>query len=97
MTESLPRCKGCKKLPTKSARSKWCLGCYTKRRRKQLKANNVVWKARVKKGKAGHWVRYNGKPTSWAQQHKTAAIKQVRKYKVAGPLAMKVLEKLAAT
>lgn len=89
------KCKGCKTKATKSSRSLWCFPCYKKRRKKQLKANNVVWRARVKKGTAGHHVRYRRHATEWAKQHKTAAIAQAKKYKVLGQKeeAIKIVEK----
>lgn len=87
------KCKGCKKAPTKSPRSKWCRACYKVRRMKQLKANNVVWRDRVAKGKAGHHVKYRNRPTVWAAEHKGAAVSQAKKYKVGGEEAIKVIEK----
>lgn len=89
-----PHCqkKGCKN-PPKSKRSKWCRPCYKERRKLQLKKNNVVWRDRVAKGKAGHHVVYRNKPTEWAVAHKNDAVKQAKKYEVGGEQALKVLEK----
>ncbi len=94
-----PKCRGCKKGAVKSSRSKWCSPCYKKRRRKQLKANNVVWRARVRKGTAGHHVRYRRDPTEWAAANKEKAIKQAKKYKLEAHAteAIAILEKVGAS
>jgi hypothetical protein len=67
---------GCKTKVT--ARAKWCATHKKEIRKAQLKANNEVWRKRVKDGIAGHHVVYKNRPTIWAAQNKQHATKFVQ-------------------
>lgn len=62
-------------------RGRWCRACKKAVRKEQLRLNNIVWKARVKKGTAGHHVAYKGKATGWAVEKTDLATKKVKKGK----------------
>lgn len=58
--------KGCtKKTPIR--RAKWCGAHKVEVRREQLAKNNAAWMKRRAEGKAGHRLKYKGKPTKWAK------------------------------
>jgi hypothetical protein len=86
-------CSTCKKAAPKSARSKFCRPCYKDRRKKQLADNNVVWRKRVASGKAGHHLRYRNRPTEWAKEHKSQALKAAKKLKFGTEEVVKIIEK----
>lgn len=72
------RFRGCSK-KTINKRAKWCVGHKKAIRKAQLKANNKVWNARVKKGTAGHHVVYDGGATVWTLSHVEKARQAVKK------------------
>lgn len=63
--------KGCKAKP--HGRAKFCSPHKKQIRKDQLKANNKVWRARVKKGEAGHHVVYDGRATKFSTKDTQAA------------------------
>lgn len=70
------RFRGCSK-PALGLR--WCKNHKKFVRKMQLKANNVVWRKRVRAGKADHHVVYRKHATFWTIAHKDAALKKVKK------------------
>lgn len=82
--------RGCSK-PARTSRSFWCAEHYKIRRKKQLADNNVTWRDRVKKGKAGHHLTKFGRPTTWAVEHKSQALKLAKERGTVDP---EKLEKL---
>lgn len=69
------RLVGCK---TKTAGVKWCATHKKQIRKAQLKANNPVWRKRIKAGTAKHHVVYSDRPTAWAVKAKEEALKIVK-------------------
>lgn len=68
--------RGCTKKSVTN-RAKWCLAHKRAIRKAQLKANNAVWRKRVKRGEAGHHVVYDGRATMFTLQNKPLAEKIV--------------------
>lgn len=67
---------GCEKKSV-TLRAKWCMGHKKAIRKAQLKANNKVWRKRVKEGLAGHHVIYAGAATAFSLKNRELAEKIV--------------------
>lgn len=76
------RVYGCSKKAS-SGKGRWCAPHKKEIRKAQLKANNVIWRKRVKAGTAGHHVVYSVekklRPTEWAVKNKEKALAKVKK------------------
>lgn len=74
--ETLPKCAvpSCNRR-VETIKHEFCGPCGEARHSYQLKINTKLWRERKKSGEAGNRIWYGGKPTQWALDNPTEAIR----------------------